>query len=206
MFEVSGGEALLALSGVDRLLPAEQVEVTARARRIVQETAASFPGDSASGLLDPRRSEDEDDRYFELLVDRACPMLELSSGRCRIYETRPLTCRTFGLAWIRDEEVLHPPCPMNLPTASEDATRRAGIDLGETAEAEEAFETVAMETGLPRGAETTLAHAIVGSAFQERSRGPGLVPCAAAVRIAAAISGRVPDHARRPARSRRVPG
>lgn len=170
LFEISLPEAALVRSGVGRLSPGDRDDVVRRATRIVEESAASFPGDATRGLLDPDRSEAADDAYFEVVADRACPMLELPSGRCRIYEERPITCRSYGFAWAKDGAVIHPPCGLNLP--GEDAARQlaTAIDVDELDEAEDADAALASVLGLPRGAETTVAHAVVGSAFGEGAR------------------------------------
>jgi Fe-S-cluster containining protein len=101
LFDISVAEAALVRAGVDRLDVADREDVIRRARLIVEESAAAFPGDARTGLLDPGRSEDADDAYFGIVADRACPMLELPSGRCRIYAERPITCRTYVSSFTR---------------------------------------------------------------------------------------------------------
>jgi Fe-S-cluster containining protein len=165
LFEISVSEALLALDGVARLAPDERRQILERSRRIVSGSASAFPGDPEMGVLDPERTEAADDAYFDGVADKACPMLELPSGRCRIYEERPITCRTYGLAWKRDGEVIHPACELNFTESAPDRQRETGIDLDTLEEADQLLAEIAYEAGLPAGAETTLAHAIVGSAF-----------------------------------------
>lgn len=168
LFEISLPEAALVRAGVARLSPAEREDVLRRATRIVEETAASFPGDAGGGLLDPERSEEADDAYFAVVADRACPMLELPSGRCRIYEERPVTCRTYGFAWSKAGEVIHPPCGLNLPGASVGRQLETAIDLDLLDEGQEVGLELAAELGLEPGRETTIAHSVVGSAFGPR--------------------------------------
>lgn len=165
LFEVSAGEAVLARAGFERLQPEERAEVAARARRIVDDTALAFPGDVASGLLDPERGEEADDRYFDVVADRACPMLELPSGRCRIYEERPLTCRTYGLAWVRECGVVHPPCTLNLVGESAARLLECGIDLDRLSVAEGRIGDELASRGIDPSRETTLAHMVTGTAF-----------------------------------------
>lgn len=165
LFEISLSEAILVRSGVARLSPFEREGVVLRARRIVEETEREFPGDPRAGLLDPGRSEKADDAYFDIVADRACPMLELPSGRCRIYEERPITCRTYGLAWAKDEEVIHPPCGLNLPGAAGGRQLETSIDLDLLDQADDVGDEVAAELDLEPGQETTIAHAVVGEAF-----------------------------------------
>ncbi|MBK8594194.1 MAG: YkgJ family cysteine cluster protein [Holophagales bacterium] len=168
LFDISIPEAMLVREGVARLSGPDRDDVLRRARRIVEGTADAFPGDAASGLLDPERSEEADDDYFAVVADRACPMLELPSGRCRIYEERPITCRTYGFAWATDGAVFHPPCGLNLPGASAERQLETSIDLGSLDQAEDVAEALALELGLEPDRETTIPHAVLGTAFGSR--------------------------------------
>ena len=168
LFEISLAEAVLVRSGVAALPDEVRADVLARARRIVVESARAFPGDAARGLLDPDRTEAADDAYFEVVADRACPMLELPSGRCRIYASRPITCRTYGFAWAKDGAMIHPPCGLNLPGASAGRQLQASIDIGRIDEGLDVAEEIAEDLDLDPEDESTIAHAVVGSAFGPR--------------------------------------
>ncbi len=168
LFEISLAEAVLVRSGVAALPDEVRADVLARARRIVVESARAFPGDAARGLLDPDRTEAADDAYFEVVADRACPMLELPSGRCRIYASRPITCRTYGFAWAKDGAMIHPPCGLNLPGASAGRQLQASIDIGRIDEGLDVAEEIAEDLDLDPEVESTIAHAVVGSAFGPR--------------------------------------
>lgn len=170
LFEISLPEAALIRAGVARLASGERDDVVRRARRIAEDSAAAFPGDARFGLLDADRTEEADDAYFEVVADRACPMLELPSGRCRIYEERPVTCRTYGFAWANGGEVIHPPCGLNLPGATPDRVLETSIDVALFDEADGLDREIAAGLGLEPGRETTVAHAVVGTAF---GRPPG---------------------------------
>lgn len=168
LFEISLAEAVLVRSGVATLPDEVRADVLSRARRIVAESARAFPGDAERGLLDPDRTEAADDAYFEVVADRACPMLELPSGRCRIYAARPITCRTYGFAWAKDGAIIHPPCGLNLPGAPAERQLRASIDIGRIDEAGDVAAAIAEDLGLEPEVESTIAHAVVGSAFGPR--------------------------------------
>ena len=168
LFEISLPEAALVRAGVARLSPEVREDVLRRAGRIAADTAAVFPGDPRSGLLDPDRSEKADDAYFEAVADRACPMLELPSGQCRIYAERPVTCRTYGFAWAKDSAVIHPPCGLNLPGASAERHLETSVDVGALDEAGDVDLELAKGLGVGPGRETTVAHAVVGRAFGPR--------------------------------------
>jgi Fe-S-cluster containining protein len=165
LFDISLPEAELVREGVSRLAAEDRHDVVRRARQIVEETAAAFPGDARAGLLDPDRSEEEDDDYFAVVADRACPMLELPSGRCRIYEERPITCRSYGFAWARDGAVFHPPCGLNLPGADGERQLETSVDIGLLDQAEDVAAELAAELGIQPADETTIPHALLGTAF-----------------------------------------
>ena len=168
LFEISLPEAALVRAGVERLSPDVRDDVVRRARRIAEESAHAFPGDAVAGILDPDRTEEADDAYFEVIADRACPMLDLPSGSCRIYEHRPVTCRTYGFAWSRDGAVIHPPCGLNLPGAPVERQLETSIDVGRLDEAGDVAVELAAALDLAPGDETTVAHAVVGTAFAVR--------------------------------------
>lgn len=68
--------------------------VKTRARESVTRLSPSFPGDPATGILD------EDDeavaKFTDFADDEPCPALDPEIGRCDLYSSRPMTCRTFG--------------------------------------------------------------------------------------------------------------
>ncbi len=165
LFDISLPETALVRAGVARLSGEDREDVERRAREIVEGSAAAFPGDAHAGLLDPDRSEAADDHYFAVVADRACPMLALPSGRCRIYEERPITCRTFGFAWARDGDVFHPPCGLNLPGATGERQLVTSVDIGRLDQAEDVDAELAVSLGLEPGGETTIPHAVLGTAF-----------------------------------------
>lgn len=74
--------------------PALAAKVEARAAAWIAEHGADFPGDAESGLLG--ESEEEHARFDEFANEAACPALDPETGRCDVYEWRPMTCRVFG--------------------------------------------------------------------------------------------------------------
>lgn len=165
LFEITLPEALLVREGFSQLPPEEREDSLRRAARIVERTAKDFPGEASTGVLDPERTEEADDRYFEVVSESACPMLELPGGRCRIYAHRPITCRTFGLAWKRSAEVVNPACPLNFPEGGEARQQETAIDLDLLTAADQVLAEAALAAGLPAGLESTIPHAVVGSVF-----------------------------------------
>lgn len=80
--------------------------VRQRARASVLRLAADFPGDPATGILD----EDDEDvsserRFASFANEEPCPALDPGTGRCDLYQARPMTCRVFGPP-LRSEEGL----------------------------------------------------------------------------------------------------
>ncbi len=79
------------LAGSD---PERAQAVRERARRSVERLAEGFPGDPATGLLDP--SEEAEARFEDFANDEPCAALDPATGLCDLYLARPVTCRVFG--------------------------------------------------------------------------------------------------------------
>jgi Fe-S-cluster containining protein len=74
--------------------PPRAERIRARARDSVRRLAASFPGDAQTGVLD--EDPEAEERFADFGNDEACPVLDPETGRCELYDARPMTCRTFG--------------------------------------------------------------------------------------------------------------
>lgn len=91
------------LAELNRVKPEQAARIRERARASVERLAASFPGDSATGILD---EGEEAQRLFEDFAnDEPCPVLNPNTGDCELYGSRPMTCRVFGPP-IRSEDGL----------------------------------------------------------------------------------------------------
>ena len=77
-----------------RINPVLATEIARRAEDWISEHGAEFPGDLETGLIGT--SDDERARFEEYADDAACPALDPATGRCDVYEWRPMTCRVFG--------------------------------------------------------------------------------------------------------------
>jgi Fe-S-cluster containining protein len=75
--------------------------VVDRARQSVKRLSREFPGDPATGLLDPAQEA----RFEEFANDEPCAALDPATGHCDLYRSRPMTCRVFGPP-VRSEEGL----------------------------------------------------------------------------------------------------
>lgn len=81
--------------------PERAAAVVERARESVQGLSQDFPGDPATGLLDPAQEE----HFEDFANDEPCPALDPATGHCDLYRSRPMTCRVFGPP-VRSEEGL----------------------------------------------------------------------------------------------------
>ncbi len=113
------------LARLARRRPRVTAALVARAQRQWAEMAAGFPGDPASGQL----SEDDAarERFFVAFAAVPCPALEPASGSCELYESRPVSCRTFGLP-VRCGDQLLPPCRLNFTAAAPEEVVAAAVD------------------------------------------------------------------------------
>jgi Fe-S-cluster containining protein len=82
---------LLQLQGKD---PARAAAVRTRAQTSVSRLEKAFPGNSRTGVL--AEDDTSEARFEDFANDEICPVLDPSTGLCDLYESRPLTCRTFG--------------------------------------------------------------------------------------------------------------
>jgi Fe-S-cluster containining protein len=83
--------------------PERGQSIRERARRSVERLTEGFPGDPVTGLLDP--SEEAEAIFEDFANDEPCPALDLATGLCDLYLSRPMTCRVFGPP-VRSEQGL----------------------------------------------------------------------------------------------------
>jgi Fe-S-cluster containining protein len=88
--------------------PERAQAVLDRAREQLSILAEGFPGDPATGAL-AEDSEEATEAFFTRHGALPCPSLDPATGRCDLYEHRPVTCRTFGPP-VRLGESDLPPC------------------------------------------------------------------------------------------------
>jgi Fe-S-cluster containining protein len=91
------------LSDLELVEPERARRVRNRAREAVVRLATEFPGDPVTGLLN--EGEVFERQFSEFANDEPCPALDPETGNCELYESRPMTCRTFGPP-VRSEEGL----------------------------------------------------------------------------------------------------
>ena len=136
----------------------------------MERSAATFPGDAAAGVLDPERTAAVENAWFLDVRGTPCPALDLPAGRCTVYAARPTTCRTYGLALRSGDETLVPACELNFAGSPASRVHAAAIDAPRLTAVDQTLLEIASEAGLPAGVETTIAHALTGSAFPPLER------------------------------------
>lgn len=82
------------LESLEKREPFRAERIRKRAGAAIQRMKADFPGDGNSGILEDGPEVEE--RFAEFGNDEVCPVLDPETGLCELYDTRPLTCRTFG--------------------------------------------------------------------------------------------------------------
>ena len=82
------------LKDLQRSAPERAAAVQARARDAVARHAGEFPGDPVSGILN--EGDEAEEQFSEFANDEPCPALDPVTGKCELYESRPMTCRVFG--------------------------------------------------------------------------------------------------------------
>jgi Fe-S-cluster containining protein len=82
------------LAELARRDPVRAKAVKTRAREAVARLSGEFPGDPATGLLG--KSKRQRLQFENFGNEEPCPALDPVGGTCELYESRPMTCRTFG--------------------------------------------------------------------------------------------------------------
>jgi len=95
--------------------PARAAAVRRRATRSVRRLARDFPGDPSTGRFSG--GEEAEQGFCARHGAKRCPALDGASGRCDVYEWRPLACRAMGPP-VRLGGVNLSPCPYCFGPAS----------------------------------------------------------------------------------------
>ncbi len=119
LFEISGADLSVLADGLDRLDEATRAAIVERSRRIVEETRHPALRDC---------SPEEKETFFARAADVPCPALG-EGGRCLVYASRPLVCRTFGLPLRDGNSFLGEECELNFIRATREDKERAAWDL-----------------------------------------------------------------------------
>jgi Fe-S-cluster containining protein len=104
--------------------PERAAAIAARARAQAERYAPAFPG------TDARLCDDDDavEAFCARFAALPCPVLDGATGRCELYTSRPIACRTFGPP-VRIGAQELPPCDWCfIGTDAEAETARAEVD------------------------------------------------------------------------------
>jgi Fe-S-cluster containining protein len=82
---------MTALHATDTALA---MAIELRARAWLDKHGQDFPGDPETGILGTSKGDQA--RFEDFANEAACPALDLATGRCDVYQWRPMTCRIFG--------------------------------------------------------------------------------------------------------------
>jgi Fe-S-cluster containining protein len=96
-FAISQLDAWRLRKGLDELTssdPKRAARVRQRAQQSVKRLSDNFPGDPKTGIL--AEDEEAEAAFADFANDEPCPALDPETGACDLYESRPMTCRTFG--------------------------------------------------------------------------------------------------------------
>jgi len=74
--------------------PQRAERVRQRAQQSRARLSEDFPGNQKTGMLGTGKQAEK--RFEAFANDEPCPALDLKTGLCDLYESRPMTCRTFG--------------------------------------------------------------------------------------------------------------
>ncbi len=78
-----------------------------RALETVARLSEDYPGDPVSGVLDEDDTDEAAKRWDDFANEEPCPALDPATGKCELYEFRPVICRTFGPAMKTDGDLGH---------------------------------------------------------------------------------------------------
>ena len=94
-FSINALDAARLQAGMESLRksdPERARGVRDRARDYIKRVSDQFPGEPSTGILDA----DQESRFEDFANDEVCPALDVESGKCDLYQFRPMTCRVFG--------------------------------------------------------------------------------------------------------------
>jgi Fe-S-cluster containining protein len=119
LFEIGSGDVPVIAEGLGQLHPSTRRKVIRRAVEIVE--SSDHPNLREC-------SAEEKEAFFDRTQSTPCPNLD-DAGLCRMYEHRPLVCRTFGLPLREGRRYIGDICELNFTAASKSERMKAAWDL-----------------------------------------------------------------------------
>ncbi len=93
-FAITATDARRLRAGLTELDHTVQADIRDRAAAARHRMASDFPGDLAAGALTD--SPQWREWFFTRHAGLPCPILDLQTGECRLYQHRPVACRLAG--------------------------------------------------------------------------------------------------------------
>jgi Fe-S-cluster containining protein len=158
VFPIAHEDAARLLEGLEALIqtdPARATRIRARVADSLTRLDPWFPGDLHTGIL----NEDYEAAilFEEFANDEPCPVLDLETGTCDLYEHRPILCRTFGPP-MRTEEGNLATCELCYITATTEEI--AACELDPTIPAQEKASNEAYNAAHELHGQTLIAYAL----------------------------------------------
>lgn len=119
LFEIAAADIPVLEEGLEKLHPRRRARIIRRAVEII--ASSKHPNIREC-------SPAEKDEFFHRTAAAACPNLD-ESGRCMVYEHRPLVCRTFGLPLRDGDRYIGDICDLNFTSASQREREEAAWNL-----------------------------------------------------------------------------
>ena len=119
LFEIGSGDVPVIAEGLAAMHPSRRKKVIRRAREILEQNA--HPNLRECG-------PEEKEAFFERTQSTPCPNLD-ETGRCAMYEHRPLVCRTFGLPLRDGRKYVGDICELNFKESTRAERMQAAWDL-----------------------------------------------------------------------------
>ena len=143
------------LASLEQTDPEKSQRIRARVKESLTRLDPWFPGDLSTGIL----NEDHEAAilFEEFANDEPCPVLDLETGTCDLYESRPILCRTFGPP-MRTEEGNLATCELCFIHATTEEI--AACELDPTIPAQEEASNEAFNTAHNLHGQTLIAYAL----------------------------------------------
>jgi Fe-S-cluster containining protein len=119
LFEIGSGDVPILAEGLAQLHPMRRKKIVRKALEIVE--SSDHPNLREC-------SPDVKEAFFERTQSTPCPNLD-ETGRCMIYEHRPLVCRTFGLPLREGRRYIGDICDLNFTDSTKGERMAAAWDL-----------------------------------------------------------------------------
>lgn len=119
LFEIGSGDVPILAEGLEAVHPSRRRKIIRRALEIVESSDH------------PNLREcppDVKEAFFDRTQATPCPNLD-ETGRCMMYEHRPLVCRTFGLPLREGRKYLGDICDLNFRQSTYVERRKAAWNL-----------------------------------------------------------------------------